>query len=115
MIAEVRIDVDTLDGYCSRAGITHIDVLKTDAQGFDYEVLKGASEMLGQHRVHLIFIELAFLESYVGAARFEETYRFLKECGFHLMAFYKQLHHGSHLAPLAEIDGLFIHPKWKPV
>jgi hypothetical protein len=63
--------------------------------------------------VHLIFIELAFLESYVGGARFEETYRLLKESGFLLMAFYKQLHHGSYLAPLAEIDGLFIDPKWK--
>ena len=113
MIAEVRIDVDTVDDYCSRTGVTHIDVLKTDAQGFDYEVLKGASEILRQHRVHLIFIELQVLDSYVGGGRFEDTYRFLKDVGFLPMAFYKQTHHGAYLAPLAEIDGLFIDPKWK--
>jgi hypothetical protein len=71
--------------------------------------------MLRQHRVHLIFIEFQLLNAYIGAGLFEDVYRFLKDVGFLPMAFYKQTHHGSHLAPLAEIDGLFIDPKWKSV
>lgn len=36
----------TLDKYCADNGIEHIDLLKIDAEGFDYNVLKGAKKML---------------------------------------------------------------------
>lgn len=106
--AQVQVEVNTIDSYCSGAGVEHIDVLKTDTQGFDYEVLKGAVRMMQHHKIHLIFVELQLLDSYVGAGQFEDVYILLKNHGFLPMAFYKQTHHGSHLAPLAEIDGLFL-------
>jgi FkbM family methyltransferase len=110
---KVQVEVRTVDDYCAQAGITHIDVLKTDTQGFDFEVLQGAKNMLEQRRIHLIYIELQLLETYVGVITFEDVYRFLKNIGFLPMAFYKQTHHRSYLAPLAEIDALFIDPQWK--
>ncbi|WP_263352080.1 FkbM family methyltransferase [Acidicapsa acidisoli] len=115
LTGQVMVDINTIDSYCHRAGITRIDVLKSDTQGFDYEVLKGAIGMLQEHRIHFLLIELQFLESYVGAPQFEEVYGFLKSLGFLPMAFYKQLHHGSHYSPLAEIDGLFVDPQWRRV
>jgi len=113
VIAKVAVPVNSIDNYCAHAGVMHIDVLKSDTQGFDFEVLKGALGMLREHRIHLVFVELMFLESYVGAPRFEELYAFLKDLGFVLMSFYKQLRNDSHLGPLAEIDGLFIDPQWR--
>jgi hypothetical protein len=108
----VTVELNTVDQYSSQAGISQIDVLKSDTQGFEFEVLKGALGMLSQHRVHFMLIELLFLESYVGAPLFEDVYPFVKSLGFVPMGFYKQLHHGSFHTALAEIDGLFMDPNW---
>jgi len=37
----IDIQLDTIDEYCGLAGIDHIDVLKSDTQGFDLDVLRG--------------------------------------------------------------------------
>ncbi len=50
----LSIKLDTIDEYCERAGIQHIDVLKSDTQGFELEVLRGASRMFEQKRIRLI-------------------------------------------------------------
>lgn len=104
------VDVISIDSYCQSNGITHIDVLKSDTQGFDYEVLKGGLNMLTQHRIHLIFVELLFADLYVGMPSFEEIYLFLKNLGFQLVSFYNISWQDSRLGWL---DGLFIDPHWQ--
>jgi FkbM family methyltransferase len=112
--ATTSVAIQSLDDYCSSAGVTHIDVLKCDAQGFDLEVLKGARDMLARHRIHLIYVELNFVESYSNAARFEEVFAFLKDHSLTPMSFYNQLRREVWNAPLAEIDGLFRDPHFTP-
>ena len=52
--ARRTVKVSTVDEYCAHRGIPRIDLLKSDTQGFELEVLKGASRMLERNLVHLI-------------------------------------------------------------
>ena len=53
----LTVDCVTIDSFCRRSGITAIDVLKTDTEGFDLSVLKGASDMLASDSVKFVFTE----------------------------------------------------------
>lgn len=114
VVGKTEVEVESLDNYCSRAGITHIDVLKSDTQGFELEVLKGSLNMLRQHKIHLLYLEMHFGDSYEGMPKFEDVYLFLRDLGLRPMCFYNQCRRDSHLTPLAEIDGLFIDTQWQP-
>jgi len=54
---KISVDCTTIDMVCSEARITKIDVLKIDTEGFDFEVLKGATSMLAQQAIKFIFFE----------------------------------------------------------
>jgi FkbM family methyltransferase len=54
---EILVHCTTIDRYCSERHIERIDVLKIDTEGFDYEVLKGATSMLAQQAVRFIYFE----------------------------------------------------------
>lgn len=104
---ETTVDVTTVDSYCEAAGIKLIDVLKSDTQGFDHEVLDGAVNMLRQHRIQLVYLEMNFLDLYTGIHRFEDLYRSLSNLGFEPISFYNLSWQNSRLGWL---DGLFIDP-----
>ena len=55
------IEIDTLDNYCASAGIDFVDVLKTDTEGYDLEVLRGATKLLEQQRIGYVFTEVGLL------------------------------------------------------
>jgi FkbM family methyltransferase len=99
----VETEVDTLDAYCSRCGITSLDVLKTDTQGFDLEVLKGGERILSATR--LILTEVTFVELYAGMPPFDQLFRFLVDQGFSLVGMY-DFHHQGERAGWA--DALFV-------
>jgi FkbM family methyltransferase len=58
LIKGINVDVDTLDGWCQRNNIDKIDFLKMDVEGFEPEVLMGASLMLKKRRIGLILFEM---------------------------------------------------------
>ena len=82
------VEVITVDDYCAGRGIERIDVLKSDTQGFDLEVIKGAQRMIDKRAVHLIFMEITFSDMYKGLPRFDEIYAFLVDRQFVLVSFY---------------------------
>lgn len=51
---ETRVRVSTLDAEAERLGILHIDLLKIDAEGSDFAVLRGAAGLLRASRVGVI-------------------------------------------------------------
>jgi FkbM family methyltransferase len=53
----VEIEVDSLDNFCRERKISKVDILKIDAEGADYLVLKGAREILGFNESPVIFCE----------------------------------------------------------
>jgi FkbM family methyltransferase len=53
----LTVDCVSIDSFCRRSGITAIDVLKIDTEGFDLSVLRGASDMLARGGVKFVFTE----------------------------------------------------------
>lgn len=46
------------DSYCAHLGINHIDLLKIDIEGGEYDALLGARKLLADRSVGCIFMEL---------------------------------------------------------
>lgn len=107
--AKTPVDVLTLDDYCEEHSVEHLDLLKTDTQGYDLEVLKGASGLLAASRIHLVFIEINLNDAYEGLPRVDAIFGFMLDHGFHLVSFYN-FHHQNDRASWA--DALFICPNF---
>lgn len=83
------VNTTTLDNYCQTHGITHIDILKSDTQGFELEVFKGGLNMIKSNNIRLIYFEFIFSEMYKGLPGFDQIYRLLTENGFRPVNFYE--------------------------
>lgn len=53
------LSINTVDHYCDAHGIESIDVFKTDTEGYDLEVLRGAEGMLARQRVTFVQVEVS--------------------------------------------------------
>lgn len=53
----VEVQITTLDSWCQENGVTSIDLLKIDVEGFEDEVLIGARRVLEEIRPHFVQIE----------------------------------------------------------
>ena len=84
----VPVPVTTLDKYCAEQSIERLDILKTDTQGYDLEVLRGSAELLDRHRVRLIYMEISYADVYESGPSLDEVYAFLRGRGFFLVSFY---------------------------
>jgi FkbM family methyltransferase len=106
VIGESIVEVTTIDQFCARNNIQKIHILKIDAQGYDFEVIKGAKEMILANKIELLYFEIIFSEMYKGVPRFSEIYDFLIDHGFSLVSLYN-FYYQKNLAGWT--DGLFIH------
>lgn len=52
-----RVQIQTLDSYCSQCSITNIDLLKLDVEGHELEVLNGGARMLAERRIKIVTFE----------------------------------------------------------
>jgi FkbM family methyltransferase len=104
-----RVEVRTVDDYCAKNGISCIDILKSDTQGFDLQVLKGAKHLLMRQRIHLVYMEITFCEMYKNSPKLSEIYGFLMDHGFSLVSFYKFYYQNWRAG---WTDALFINPRF---
>lgn len=70
-----------LDQIAVDFGIDHVDILKVDVQGFELQVLQGASSLLSE--TDCVTIEVLLYDLY-GKQSFAEVVRFMDEAGFDL-------------------------------
>ena len=99
-----RVEINTVDDYCDTNRIEKIDILKSDTQGFDLEVLKGAERIIARGGIYLVYLEINFAELYKGLPPADEVMRFLREHQFSLVAFYRFYYINNHVG---WTDGLF--------
>jgi hypothetical protein len=98
------VEINTVDDYCDSRQIEKIDILKSDTQGFDLEVLKGAERTIARGGIYLVYIEINFAELYKGLPPADEIMRFLREHRFSLVSFYRFNYINNHVG---WTDGLF--------
>jgi len=90
----ITIEVETiiLDEYCVRENIDHIDILKMDIQGGEYEALKGMTKMLTQNKIDLIYSEVYFVQQYEEQPLFHDISKLLFQYGYQLQDIYNPIY-----------------------
>jgi FkbM family methyltransferase len=105
------VEVVTIDSFCISKKISHINLLKTDTEGYELNVLKGASKMMEQNKIQFVFVEIFFNENYIGQSSFGDIYNFLLANRFELVRFYDVNYTGDGLA--SKTDALFVNRSFK--
>lgn len=101
---KTTIDCQTLDGVLNGRGIMgQFDFLKIDAQGAEYEILKGGEEYLQNHCLGL-HLELFTIPLYEDILLLPEVESYLEELGYELVT--KMPAHGTFNS---QHDCLFLH------
>lgn len=81
-IGSVAVPVSPLNGLLTAAEIVDPALLKIDVQGGELDVLRGCESLLG--RFKYIYVELSFVELYVGQPLCRDVIRHLAARGFEL-------------------------------
>jgi FkbM family methyltransferase len=69
----------TLDDYCDQFGITDIDLVKVDVEGYELEVVKGMTRLLSEGRVRAVQFEYG--ATYIDAGIFlKNVWEFVLSC-----------------------------------
>jgi FkbM family methyltransferase len=95
--------VRRLDDYRAEKQLPWPDVLKLDVQGYELEVLKGATECLMHAKA--VIAEVSFVVIYEEQCLFEGVVELMKERGFRLHALGVNTSLGR---PLVQTDALFV-------
>lgn len=105
-VSEEIVDVETLDSWARENRIPLPDLVKLDVQGYELEVIKGASKCLEHAKA--VITEVSFREFYQNQCLFHNLVACLAEKGFTLFAFGNDISAGTHLS---QADALFTSQK----
>ncbi len=89
IVKTTEVPVVTLDAFADEHGIPFVHLLKSDTQGYDFEVFKGASRLMSENRIALVYFEIIFSDMYKELPLFHDVFRYLWERNFVLVTFYK--------------------------
>jgi FkbM family methyltransferase len=104
------VKTETLDSFCQKNAVSHINLLKIDTQGFELEVLKGSMQMLSNNSIELVYLEIIFSEMYSDLPTLAEIYTCMTQSGFKLVAFYDFYTHDK---TADWCDALFYNPSFE--
>ena len=87
------VKVHTLDGFCDANKIDNIDLLKTDTEGLDIQVLKGGQKLLDKKKISFVFTEVGgFFEADKRHTNFFKIFDYLvREKKYHFIGLYDQI------------------------
>ncbi|MEO6231207.1 MAG: FkbM family methyltransferase [Ferruginibacter sp.] len=80
------ITLDTVDNYCKANNVNHIDYLKIDVEGFEYDVLLGAEKMLREKKINILQLEINRSLKFSGKTP-DALEKLLEEHGYSLASF----------------------------
>jgi FkbM family methyltransferase len=100
------VEMRTLDGLYEFAGSPVPVLLKADVQGFELEVLKGATQCLLS--TQLLVLEVSFRSMYEGSALAHEIVAYLGERGFRIYDISSYLQRPAD-SELVQADMVFVH------
>lgn len=109
-VEQVRVEMRRLDDCRSELGLEFPDLIKLDVQGYEMEVLKGATACLAQAKA--VVVEVSFVEYYEGQCSFHHLVAYLARFSLFLAVL------GDHTPTgrtLGQTDVLFLrHENSKP-
>lgn len=97
----------TIDEFCAKHDIRHVDILKMDIQGGELFALQGAANLLKQRAVSVIYSEAFYLPFYKAQPLFSEISAYLNSHGYRLHGIYNPTFSG-HTGRLQWSDCIFV-------
>jgi len=105
-----QVEVLCIDDFSKAHQVNHIHILKTDTEGYELHVLKGASQMMRDNKIQFVLVEVFFNENYINQDSFGDIYNFLLINGFNFVRFYDVLITDDGIA--SKTDALFYNPNF---
>jgi FkbM family methyltransferase len=99
-IISQSIELDTLGSFCSSRGIEKIHFLKIDTEGFEMEVLKGASSLITNNLIEIIQFEFNEM-NVVSRVFFKDFFDLFKKSNYRLYRL-----NSRELIPIKEYDAI---------
>ncbi len=93
-VAGEQVEVLTLDEFAQSKRIAKIDFLKTDTEGFDNEVLLGATGLLSRKQIDFVFAEVTLSRDDRRHSSFDSVTSNLSEYEYRPIGFYNVLRLG---------------------
>lgn len=90
--SDVKIEVLTIDRFVDQRNIPVLDIIKTDTEGYDLDVLKGAAGILKQQRVKYVLSEVSIHEGDSQHTNLFVLRDFLKVFGYSFCSFFDGYH-----------------------
>lgn len=107
VVDQYSVSVTTLDDELRQS--SGPIVLKIDTQGYEMEVLQGASRLFERNQIRAVVVEMCTLTKYSGQALYSDIVAFLTARGFQLFDVYASYYEGNS-GQLTELDAVFILP-----
>ncbi len=82
-----QVQLTTLDLYCKRNMIEHIDLLKIDTEGHDMAIIRGATEMINKAAIKRIQFEYSGFNIYAGVL-LKDFFDFFENRPYHMYQIY---------------------------
>lgn len=103
----IEVQVEPLGKCLSLIDLSRPVLMKIDVQGFELEVLRGIGDL---SQIDLIYVELSFIELYLGQPLFDDVSEFLAGHGFKLRGAFNQVLVDG-FGP-TQLDALFVSEPW---
>lgn len=87
-VATESVQISTIDEFCETNSVDRIDILKSDTEGYDLHVLKGADRMLNERRISCLVCESTLDPNDRVHSPFLSMHDFLRGKGYECVAFY---------------------------
>lgn len=88
VVRRISVPTVTLDSFCEERGLDRVGILKMDVQGAELLALRGATRMLSQARVDIVFLEVSFSDMYEGQVYLPELMTLLHQHDYRLYGLY---------------------------
>ncbi len=83
------VPVRKLDAFCAEIGIGTIHVLKTNAEGFDYQILEGAGPLFQSKKILTVIVEVSFGELSAESGRPGDYLNLMQGHGYQFLGLYE--------------------------
>jgi FkbM family methyltransferase len=107
-LGRLPVAVKTLDNFCERESVNTIHLLKIDTEGFDLNVIRGASSLFEKNQVHLVVAELGFSTKNRKHVAFVDFQKEMETLGMELFGIYDQRREFDSVQSLRRADCMFI-------